>query len=60
MKSSLEEENLSNATAAANMNETTKMVHSVLDINATDIEVEAAKVPVKDQIAKSGTPILES
>ena len=44
MKSSLEEENLSNATAAAYMNETTKKVRRVLDINACqeDLNVKEA------------------
>ena len=34
VKSSLEEENLANATAAANKNETTKKVRRQVDINA--------------------------
>ena len=60
MKSSLEEENLSNATAAAYMNETTKKVRRVLDrkylvkktLNeeeATAIGGEVAEVPVEDE-----------
>ena len=54
MKSSLEEENLSNATAAAYMNETTKKVRRVLDINACqeDLNVKEATacwVTVEDE-----------
>ena len=49
MKSSLEEENLSNATAAAYMNETTKKVRRVLDINACqeDLNVKRLQLLVK-------------
>ena len=69
LKSSLEEENLSNATAAAYMNETTKKVRRVLDRNAqsrdlneeeaTAIGEEVAEVPVEED-AKSEAPILVS
>ena len=68
-KSCLEEKNLSNATAAAYMNETTKKVRRVLDRNAqsrdlnekeaTAIGEEVAEVPVEED-AKSETPILVS
>ena len=69
MKSSLEEKNLSNATATAYVNETAKKVRRVLDRNAysrdlneeeaTAIGEEVAEVPLEED-AKAGTPILVS
>ena len=68
VKSSLEEENLANATAAAKMNEKTKKGSRVLDINAkaywneeaTATKVEAAEVPVEDECKARDSNISKS
>ena len=67
VKSSSEEKNLSDATAAAKKNKTTKKVSRVLDRNtcpedlndheATDDEVKAAENLLMIKIAKPETPI---
>ena len=55
VKSSLEEENLSNATAAAYMNETTKKVRRVLDINACQEDLNVKRLQPAEFLLRMNT-----